>query len=354
MARFFKKRIENKGLAPGSLVFIGQKKVDHPLLTLVQYGESGHSSRTLNHLDLDLPQQGDQNYWLNVTGLHDLELMNRLQKQFKLHPLAIEDIMNTGQRAKFEEFDDHLFITLKMLRFDEENKYVQSEQLSLIIGEKFLISFQEQEGDVFDPIRKRINAGKGQIRKNGADYLAYTLLDTVIDSYIYLIEYLGEKIDDLELRVLDHPDDSIVTEINNYKRELHFVMKVLRPVKELMYSIIRSSSPFIHGKEVVLYFKDLEGLVFHALETVETYRNLLSDYLNLYHTSISTKMNDIMRVLTIFSAIFIPLSFFAGVYGTNFTHFPELDMQYSYYVFWGVMVSMALGMLYYFKRKGWF
>lgn len=354
MARFFKKRIENKGLAPGALVFIGQKKLEKPLLQLHHYGPDFYRGLELNPEDPRIPEAEANIRWLNVVGLHDSDLMDRIQQQFGLHPLAMEDVMNTGQRAKYEEFDDHLFITLKMLQFDDKLGLVQSEQLSLVFTDNFLISFQEQEGDVFDSVRIRLNEGRGQIRKRSADYLAYALLDTVVDSYIYLVEHLGEKIDDLELRVLDDPDDSIVTEINAYKRELHFVLKVMKPVKDLMAGLIRSNSPFIHRKETMPYFKDLEGLVLHTLESVETYRNLLSDYLNLYHTGISTKMNDIMRVLTIFSAIFIPLSFFAGVYGTNFEYFPELKYKYSYFIFWSFIIVVASFMLWYFRRKKWF
>lgn len=354
MARFFKKRIENKGMAPGTLVFIGQKKLEKPLLQLHHYGPDFYRGQELNPEDPRIPEAESNIRWLNMVGLHDSDLMDRIQQQFGLHPLAMEDVMNTGQRAKFEEFDDHLFITLKMLQFDDQKGQVQSEQLSLVFADNFLISFQEQEGDVFDSVRIRLNEGRGQIRKRNADYLAYALLDTVVDSYIYLVEHLGEKIDDLELRVLDDPDDSIVAEINSYKRELHFVMKVLKPVKDLMAGVLRSNSPFIHRKETMPYFKDLEGLVLHTLESVDTYRNLLSDYLNLYHTGISTKMNDIMRVLTIFSAIFIPLSFFAGVYGTNFEYFPELHYKYSYFIFWSLILIVAGTMLWYFRRKKWF
>lgn len=354
MARFFKKRIENKGLAPGALVFIGQKRLENPLLSLHHYNADYYDQEYLDSNEPLIPEKVGAVRWLNVVGLHDSHLMDRIQKQFGLHPLAMEDVMNTGQRAKFEEFDDHLFITLKMLQFDEESGQVQSEQLSLLFADDFLISFQEQEGDVFDSLRSRLVEGRGQIRKRNADYLAYALLDTVVDSYIYLVEHLGEKIDDLELRVLDNPDDSIVAEINAFKRELHFVMKVMKPVKDLIAGILRSNSPFIHRRETMPYFKDLEGLVLHTLESVDTYRNLLSDYLNLYHTSISTKMNDIMRVLTIFSAIFIPLSFFAGVYGTNFEYFPELHYRYSYFIFWALIVLVAATMLWYFRRKKWF
>lgn len=353
MARFFKKRTQNKGQAPGSLIFIGQQRLEEVEITLHHFNEEDYSAESINHFeDINL-EATDKVHWLNVVGLHDAKIMDRIQRKFGLHPLAMEDVMNTGQRAKFEEYDDHLFITLKMLQFNEENLQVQSEQLSLLIGQKFIISFQEQEGDVFDSVRERLREGRGRIRKSGPDYLAYALLDTVVDSYIYLIEHLGEKVDDLELKVLDNPDKEVVSHINNYKRELHFIMKVVKPVKDLMANGVRSQSEMIE-RSTRPYFKDLEGLVLHALESVDTYRNLLSDYLNLYHSTLSTRMNDIMKVLTIFSAIFIPLSFFAGVYGTNFEYLPELQYRYSYFIFWGIIIVLAGGMLLYFKRKKWF
>lgn len=352
MARFFKKRIENKGQAPGSLIFIGQKKLDQVSMSLLRYNEQEFAATDLAEID-ELPfATTEQQQWFNVVGLHDAAIMDRIQRKFGLHPLAMEDVMNTGQRAKFEEYDDHLFITLKMLQFNEETLQVQSEQLSLIFGNDYLISFQEQEGDVFNAVRERMEQSKGRIRTKKADYLAYALLDSVVDGYIYLIEHLGEKIDDLELKVLDNPDDSIVSQINAYKKELHFVMKVVKPVKDLIGHILRSTDPTL-DRSTKPYFKDLEGLVTHALESVDTYRNLLSDYLNLYHSTLSTRMNDIMKVLTIFSAIFIPLSFFAGVYGTNFQYFPELQYRYSYFIFWCFIIVVAAIMLWYFRRKRW-
>ena len=217
----------------------------------------------------------------------------------------------------------------------------------------FLFIFQEDYGDTFDAVRERLRNGRGNVRKLGPDYLAYALLDTIVDNYIYLIENLGEKIDDLELKVLDDPDDEILSLINNYKRELHFIIKVVKPVKELMMNLLKSRTPLIHKKQVIPFYSDLNGLVVHSIESVEAYRTILSDYIQIYHSSVSYRMNDIMKVLTIFSAIFIPLSFFAGVYGTNFDHFPELHYKYSYYIFWGVVVLMAGGMLLYFRRKKW-
>lgn len=354
MARFFKKRTQNQGLPPGSLVFIGTQKMDAPFINYREY-----DAQTLTqerHLPLsELPaNRAHKVQWYNVIGLHDAAFMKTVEERLNVHPLAMEDVMNTGQRAKFEEFDQHLFITLKMLQFDAEKLLVSSEQVSFVFNRDYLITFQEEPGDTFNPIRKRLENEQGMIRRNGPDYLCYALLDSIVDSYIYLIETIGEKVDDLELKVLENNDKNILQQINAYKRELHFILKVTKPVRDLILHLQRSQSELMQKEMVKPYFKDLEGLITHAIESTETYRNLLTDYLNLYHSSMSTKMNDIMKILTIFSAIFIPLSFFAGVYGTNFEYFPELSYRYSYPLFWGFIVLAAGSMLWFFHRKGWF
>ncbi len=353
MARFFKNRIENKGLPPGSLVFIGTKKVDHPTVEYIAYDQEGISEAEFIKVDNVPKNDPHKKQWYNVMGVDDAAFMEQLEQRLKIHPLAMEDVMNTGHRAKFEEFEEHAFLTLKMLRFDEQESKVLSEQVSFVLKEDSLISFQEEPGDTFDPVRKRLQNPHGNLRKNSSDYLTYALLDSIVDNYIYMIEHLGGKIDDLELKVLEDPDEEVLQMINLYKRELHYILKVVKPVKDLMYTLLRSQTPFIRRQKVLPFYSDLNGLVIHAIESVEAYRVVLNDYLQIYHSNVSAKMNDIMRVLTIFSAIFIPLSFFAGVYGTNFQHFPELEYRFAYPLFWGVVVLVALTMLLYFKRKKW-
>lgn len=354
MARFYKKRSENKGLPPGSLVFIGTKKVDTPTVEYVAYDQETLTESEFLNVENVPKNNPDKMQWYNITGLDDAEFMGQIQERLNIHPLAMEDVMNTGQRAKFEEFDDFAFATLKMLQFDNKRNRVITEQVSFVIKGTTLISFQEEPGDTFEPVRKRLRNPKSNLRKMGPGYLAYALLDSIVDNYIYLVEGMGEKIDDLELKVLEDPDEDALQQINMYKRELHFILKVIRPVRELSHNLMRSESEFIAKSKTLPFLKDLDDLVTHVIESVEAYRQVLSDYLQVYHTNVSAKMNDIMKVLTIFSAIFIPLSFFAGVYGTNFSYLPELNFHYSYFIFWGVIVSMAGGMLIYFKRKGWF
>lgn len=354
MARFYKKRSENKGLPPGSLVFIGTKKVDTPTVEYVAYDTENITESEFLKVENVPKNDPEKKQWYNITGLDNPEFMELIENRLGIHPLAMEDVMNTGQRAKFEEFDDFAFASIKMLQLDTKKNRVLTEQVSFVLKESSLITFQEEPGDTFDAVRKRFKNANGNLRKLGPDYLAYALLDSIVDNYIYLVEGLGEKIDDLELRVLEDPDDEALQLINMYKRELHFILKVIRPVKELMHNILRTESPFIKKNKTLPFYRDLDDLITHAIESVEAYRQVLSDYLQVYHSNVSARMNDIMKVLTIFSAIFIPLSFFAGVYGTNFSYLPELSYHYSYFIFWGVIVLMAGGMLIYFKRKGWF
>jgi magnesium transporter len=242
---------------------------------------------------------------------------------------------------------------MKMLQYNEEEQRVTAEQLSMVLGPDFLITFQERPGDVFEPVRDRIRKHKGRIRISGNDYLAYALMDTVIDNYIYLIEHIGEQIEELEEQILENPHKETLKQINVFKREISFLGKVIRPLREMVNRLARSESEYFY-ENTSPFIKDLLDLVIHAIETIDTYREILSDYLNIYHTNLSTRMNEVMKVLTIFAAIFIPLTFLAGIYGTNFDYIPELGFRYSYFIMWGVMATMAVVMIIYFRKKKWF
>jgi len=354
MARFFKKRIENRGQAPGSIIFIGQKKMDKPLIRMIQYNSS-----TLNEFEIDQKEaihinlHNDKVNWINFDGLHDVDLMNKIGQEFNLHSLLLEDVVSTAQRPKLEEFDENLLITLKMLQYDKDKNKILAEQFSMVLGNDYLLTFQEIKGDVFEAVRDRIRKSKGRIRNVGADYLAYALLDTIVDNYIFLLEEIGEKIENIEGKVLEKTDDHILEEIYAFKREINFLAKVIRPVFDLVVRFEKTEMDIV--KDSTFHFlSDLNGLVTHTIETIETYRNLLDDYLNIYHTTMSSKMNEIMKVLTIFAAIFIPLTFVAGVYGTNFDYIPELKFKYSYFIMWGFMIVAAGVMVFIFKKRKWF
>jgi magnesium transporter len=354
MARFYKNREANKGLAPGSLVFIGNKKVENIRIRVIDYDKAGLKEQELKDIMQGaVYKETNTVTWINIDGLHDIDVINEVGKAFELHPLLLEDILNTGQRPKMEEFDNCLFIVLKMLRYDDEKQIILAEQLSMILGRTFLITFQERVGDVFEPVRERIRKQKGRIRVAGIDYLAYALLDTVVDNYIYLISRFGEKIEDIEVGILEDTSTKTLENINNYKRELSYIRKSIRPTKEFISKLPRLESEFIR-EDTKPFLNDLQDLITQATDGIDMYTEMLSDQLNIYNSSVSNKMNDVMKILTIFAAIFIPLTFIAGIYGTNFEYLPELHFKYSYFIFWGIMITVAISMLLFFKRRDWF
>ena len=353
MARFFKKREESKGLSPGSLIFIGNKKVDKIRIRVIDYDGAQLKEEELKDIAGGAEfRRTNTVTWINVDGLHDLELMKQIGSTFDLHPLLMEDILNTGQRPKLEEFENCIFLVVKMLRYDKEKQIIVSEQLSMVLGDTFLLTFQEQPGDVFEPVRERIRKQKARIRASGIDYLAYALLDCVVENYVFIVERLGEQIEDLEEEVLATAEPAVMEKINAFKHEMNFIRKSVRPAREAVIQLSKLDSELIDDRTVP-FLKDMLDLITHAAEAIDIYRDMLSDQLNLYNSVVGNRMNDIMKVLTIFAAIFIPLTFIAGIYGTNFEYVPELKFKYSYFIFWGVMVVVAVGMLNYFRKKKW-
>ena len=353
MARFFKKREEIKGLSPGSLIFIGNQKVDTIRIRVIDYDRVQLKEDELKDIAAGTEFKRTKTVsWINVDGLHDLALMKEIGSTFDLHPLLMEDILNTGQRPKLEEFENCLFLVLKMLRYDKEKQMIISEQLSMVLGDTFLLTFQEQPGDVFEPVRERIRKQKARIRASGIDYLAYALLDCVVENYVFIVERLGEQIEDMEEEVLERAEPAVMEKINAFKREMNFIRKSVRPAREAIIQLSKLDSELIKD-QTVPFLKDLQDLITQAAEAIDTYRDMLSDLLNLYNSVISNRMNDIMKVLTIFAAIFIPLTFIAGIYGTNFEYVPELKFKYSYFIFWAVMLAVAVIMLAYFRKKKW-
>lgn len=342
-----------KGVSPGTLVFIGQKKMDSVHIRLIDYNAEELKEETLT----DLPSKNQlfhstRNSWLNIDGLHDIVFLQRFVDEFDVHPLIMEDVVNTGQRSKMEEIDEYIFLSLKMLHFDSVEEEVRAEQVSMVLHDHYLITFQENIGDVFEPVRVRLRNKKGKSRFASADYLMYALLDTVVDNYVFLIEEIGSRIEDLELKVLDNPDKEIVEQINNFKKELNFLSKVIRPAREMLLSLVRSENPLIQ-KKTRPYINDLVGIITHAIETIDSYRMMLGDFLEIYNTTVNHRINDVMRFLTIFSTIFIPLTFIAGIYGMNFEVMPELKVSWGYFAALGIMATVAVGMLGFFRKKKW-
>lgn len=353
MARFLKKKNEVVGQVPGELVFIGEQKVTESTIRVIDYDQEKLSEQELRDIKEGLPYKETPTVtWININGLHETELIREIGKGFNLHALVLEDIVNTGQRPRMEEYDSYLFFVLKMMRYDQTSGKIISEQLSMVLGKTFLLTFQEQPGDVFEPVRERIRKQKGRIRKVGIDYLAYALLDTIVDNYLLVIEHLGEQIEEIETRILDNPTQAVLANINAYKREMNYLRKTIRPAREFILQLSKLDSELVEEKTRP-FVKDLLDLSNQAVDVIDSYRDMLSDLLNIYDSRVNNRMNEIMKVLTIFSAIFIPLTFIAGIYGTNFEYLPETKFHYGYFFMWGLMIVVAGVMLRFFRRKGW-
>ena len=353
MVKLFRKTSKKPGLAPGTLVHIGEKKVEEVKISMIDYDETQVQERDVASIEECLPfKEKPTVTWVNVTGIHDVKIIEKFGKAFNIHPLLLEDIVHTDQRPKLEDFDDLLFIILRMLTYDEANNELLSEQVSLILGPNFVISFQEREGDVFNPVRARIKNAKGRIRKMGCDYLAYALLDSVVDHYFLVLEKYGEKIEILQEEVLSHPTPDTLQDIQRTKRDMIFLRKSVWPLREAINALQRGESALI-SDNVIIYLRDVYDHTIQVIDSIETFRDMISGTLDVYLSSVSNKMNEVMKVLTIIATIFIPLTFIAGIYGMNFKYMPELEWHWAYPVIWAVIIVLGVLMLMGFKRKKW-
>jgi magnesium transporter len=354
MPRFIKKVSKKIGLSPGTLVHIGKKKIEKVRIRIIDYDEAQLQEKEAKTIEECFPfKEKPTVTWVNIDGLHDIEVIEKIGKHFDLHPLVLEDILNTEQRPKIEDFDDYIFVVLKMLYFDESQDEIRAEQVSIILGSNFVLSFQERVGDIFNPLRERIRNAKGRIRKMGADYLAYALMDATVDNYFTVLEKLGEKIEDTEEKLVSNPTPETLQTIHNLKREMIFLRKSVWPLREVVNSLERGESSLIK-ESTKIFLRDVYDHTIQVIDTVETFRDLLSGMLDIYLSSISNRMNQVMKVLTIIATIFIPLTFVAGIYGMNFEYMPELKWHWFYpKAFWVVMIGVAGVMLVYFRRKKW-
>ena len=353
MRNFFKGHSRKQGLPPGTLVYAGTERQEPVKITVVDYNESDFSEITLERVeDCFAFKDSASVSWINITGIHDPDVVRRIGDHFRLHPLVQEDILNTSQRSKTEDYDDYLYTVLKMLRWDNAHVQMIVEQVSLVIGANFVLSFQEQEGDVFDCIRERLRSAKGRIRKMKADYLAYSLLDAIVDGYFVVLERLGESLETLEEETIASPTNKTRENIYRVRQEGLFLRKAVWPVREMIGSLERLESPLI-SETMGPYFRDLYDHAVQVIDTTETFREMLSGLLDTYLSSISNRMNEIMKVLTIIATIFIPLTFFAGIYGMNFDFMPELHWKWGYPMVWGIMLATIAVMVIYFKKKKW-
>jgi len=367
MKKLTKKRSKKIGLPPGTPVHIGDEKTAPVTISVINYSETLLNERKLQKIEecfplIDtstVPSEGTASSpsgrsctWINIDGLHKVDIIEKIGANFKLHPLTLEDIVNTEQRPKMEDYGDYLFLVLKMLTYGDKTHEIHTEQVSLILGSNFIISFLEDPGDVFDPVRERLRKSGGKIRKSGADYLAYRLMDAVIDHYYLILEKLGDRIESLEEELVTRPSQTTLHNLHSLKRSMIFLRKSVWPLRELISGLERSESVLIQ-KTTRVFLRDIYDHTIQVIDTMETFRDMVSGMLDIYLSSISYKMNEIMKVLTIIATIFIPLTFVAGVYGMNFDNMPELRWHWGYFYLWGVMAAIALVMLFYFRKKKW-
>lgn len=348
-----KTHFRKAGLLPGTLVHVGERRLESARITVIDYDQNSFQEKQVTAVEDCFAFKATPTVtWINIDGLHDVSIIEKIGTHYDLHPLILEDILHVGQRPKFEDLEGYIFVVLMMFRYDEESQRILSEQVSLILGPNFVLSFQESIGDVFDEIRDRIRNAKGKVRKMGPDYLMYALLDAIVDGYFGILEKIGDKIESMEEDLVGDPSQQTLRQIHNLKREMVFLRRSVWPLRELISGLQRSESPLI-VETTGLYLKDVYDHTIQVIDTVESFRDMISGMLDIYLSSISNRMNAVMKVLTIIATIFIPLTFVAGVYGMNFEHMPELKWQWGYAAVWLVMVIMAGGMIVYFKRKKW-
>jgi len=340
-------------MSPGTLVHVGERKVEKTRITVIDYDLDHFLEKEVESVEECLPfHETSTVTWINIDGVHDPAVIDRLGRAFGLHPLILEDIMTTSQRPKLEDLGGSIYVVLRMLEFAGAKEAIATDQLSLVFGKNFVLSFQERPGDMFDPVRERIRHGKGRVRKMGPDYLAYALMDAVVDHYFAVLEKLGERVEELEDELVADPRQETLHEIHALKREMLFLRKSVWPLREVVAGLERAESDLIQATTGI-FLRDVYDHTIQVIDNVETFRDMLSGMLETYLSSVSNRMNEVMKVLTIIATIFIPLTFIVGIYGMNFEHMPELKWRFGYYLVWGVMLAVGVGMAFYFKRKKW-
>ncbi len=337
---------------PGTMTYVGSKDSVETRLDVIDYNLDNYErfSSTSTEDAFKFVDE-DRITWFNIDGLSNVREIEKLGEYYELHPLVMEDIVNTGQRPKVEEYEDYLFIVAKMLYYKNGN--IENEHISMIVGKNYLLTFQESDGDVFDPVRERLETGKGRIRGRSADYLMFALLDSIIDNYFLVIDDISDRIEEMEASLfINKPNDNVTQEIQELKQTILRIRRSVFPLREVVSRLEKMDTRLIENS-TINYIRDLHDHIIQISEHIDIYREMIWGLMDLYMTTISNKMNEVMKVLTIMASIFIPLTFIAGIYGMNFEYIPELQWKYSYFVLWGVMIIIFLLMLYYFKRKKW-
>lgn len=346
----FLKAHSKKGASPGTLQHIGIKKSDQAVVTLFRYTADTCEEKTITTVqDIQKTSKGKQ--WMNIDGLHDTKLLETVGATFSLHSLLLEDILNTSQRPKIEDYEDCIFVVLKMLHVNDAMHFAL-EQVSIVLKKDTILSFQEDRQDVFDPLRERLRKGQGKVRQLGGDYLLYRLIDSVVDGYFTGLEQIGNRIEEIEQQLMDKPSDVVIQKIYTLRQQMLFLRKAVHPLRDVANQLQHGESDLIQESTAV-YFRDLYDHTIQVIDAVDTYRDILSNMLDNYLSLMSHRMNSVMKVLTIVGTIFIPLTFIAGVYGMNFRYMPELSSPWGYPAVWGVMITLALTMIGLMKWKKW-
>jgi magnesium transporter len=345
---------EKAGMLPGTLLHIGERNFEDVKITVIDYDEKGFQERQVENIEECLVyKQTPTVTWINIDGIHEVEIIEKIGEYYDFHPLILEDIVTAGQRPKCDDYEDYIYVVLRMLSYDWRTESIETEQVSIILGRNYVISFQEKVGgDVFDKIRDRIRTAKGKIRKMSADYLAYSLIDAIVDNYFVVLERLTERMETLEEELLAEPTSKTLQEIHKIKKELLFLRKSVWPLRELVGKLEKTETLLIK-KTTLPYLRDIYDHTIQVIDTVETFRDVISYMLEIYLLSISNRLNSIMKVLTVITTIFMPLSFIVGLYGMNFKYMPEIEWQYGYLFVLILIVTIAFGMLYYFRKKKW-
>lgn len=351
--RRVRKRSEKSGLPPGSLVSVGSPSCVLTRIKQFTYGTDAYVEKDLaNITEFQLGDTTKQVTWLDIDGLDDLSVVNAVGERFNMHPLLLEDVLNTDHRPKLEEYQDMLFVVTKMMSLDEETESIESEQISFVLGKGWVVSFQERPGDILDPIRERIRHLTGRVRKTGADYLLYALLDVIVDNYFLIVEDLGERIEELERKIMVRPGNEDLLTIQEIRSLLITVGRYVPPTRELAGRLSTVQTDLI-DKGTRRYLNDLQDHTVYIADSINTFRDMLTNLENTYHAGQNARMTQVMKLLTIISTIFIPLTFIAGVYGMNFERMPELHSPYGYYIIMAFMAAIAVVMLLWFRRKRW-
>lgn len=344
---------EKAGLPPGALVQVGDAPAAAPQITVMAYNDGQLEERRSADLS-EVLHQRDEPWvtWVDVAGLRDVKMLEQIGRCYNLHPLVLEDILNTAEMPKLDDLGGYLYIVLKSLYFDEQRQEVTREQISLILGPNYVLSFQESTGDNLESVRERLRSGRGRVRGEKADYLLYSILDRIVDDYFVALERLGDRLEDIEDELVERPRSANLQDIYALKREMIVMRRAVWPLREVLSSLQRSHSSLVRPSTAI-YLRDLFDHTMHVLETVETFRDMLSGMLDIYLSSISNRMNEIMKVLTMVGTIFIPLTFLAGVYGMNFRYFPEIGWRLGYLFFWILCLLVTIGMVVFFRRRRW-